>query len=221
MKGLIRNNFYSIGSSLPILIVSEFALLIIGLIILTLKGSQDEFLTVAISGGIIGSQLGGAGALCGTAIQKDALSKWSKFELTLPINRTTVIQSRYLSFLLYCIIGLLMSLVTVASMYLLGLPVVTERLNYSLVFGIVFALAIPTFMTPLILIFGADKNEILLFISIVLGLGLFWGSITLMNIFFPDISNLYFRLGYLIFSGILYTLSYFLSLNIYKRKELI
>ncbi|MFI3202672.1 MAG: ABC-2 transporter permease [Eubacteriales bacterium] len=220
MKGLIRNNFYSIGSSLPILIASELALLIVGIIILTVKGNQNEFLTIAISGGIIGSQLGGCGALCGTAIQKDALSQWSKFELTLPVSRATVIKSRYISFLLYCVIGLMMSLITVASIYLLELPVITERIGYSLVFGIVFALAIPTFMTPLILIFGADKNEILLFISIVLGLGLFWGSATLANVLFAGVSNLYFRSAYLIFSGILYVLSYLLSRYLYKRKEL-
>lgn len=221
MKGLIRNNFYSVGNSLPLLIVGELVFTILGLLFLSLKEPNSEFLATTIGGGLMGSQLGGFAGMCGTFIQKNALSKWSKFEITLPISRTTIMQARYITFLLYILIGIIASILTAIALFVLDLPITTERMGYMFSFGLVFGLTIPSLISPLTLIFGEDKNEVLLMISIIAGIVLFFGSSMIMTFFYPNISNLEFRTGILAFAIIGFILSYFLSLYLYKKKELV
>ncbi len=164
----IRNNFYSIGSSLPIMLVGQLALVIVILLITIYDGGQNVFLVKTLCGGAIGAQLGGFSALCGTAMQKDALSKWNKFELTLPVKRTTVIQARYISFLLYFLMGFLMALITCGLFYWFVPSMNSEPITYAFAFGTAFGLGIPTFMTPLIIIFASILFVLSYFLSMYL-----------------------------------------------------
>jgi Mg2+ and Co2+ transporter CorA len=77
-------------------------------------------------------------------------------------------------------------------------------------------------MTPLVLIFGTDKNDVLLMISMALGLGLFFVSSVVSSLFLSNFANaeLVFRLIYLVFSIVLFAALFMLSTFIYKRKEL-
>lgn len=217
MKGLIRNNFYNVEGSLKVTILLGF-IAIAAIAVAGLHFPNND----ALIAGIIGGMLGAFGALAGTAIQKDGASKWNKFELTMPISRADVIKARYISFVLYILLGIFMAILSAMIFYVVTGAVNTERMGYGFIFGVSFAMSIPTFMTPLILIFGTDKNEVLLMVSIILGLGLFLVSSVVITTFLRDFSNanLVFRLGYLIFSIVLFAVSYFLSVFIYKRKEL-
>ncbi len=216
MKGLIRNNFYMVSGSMHLTII----LSIVGIVIGALTNKM-------IVSAVIGGQLGGFGALAATAIQKDATSKWCRFELTLPIKRTDVIKARYISFLLFISIGLVLAVIT-AIVHIVTLDITTgavadyERLSYAFTFGVAFALSIPTFLVPLILIFGVDKNEILLFISVGIGMALFVGASAIVGLVLPAQynTNLIFRTTYLLFSIIMLIISYFVSLQVYKRKEM-
>lgn len=217
MKGLIRNNFYNVESSLKLTILIGF----IGMIAIPIIGIYFPNNDTLISG-FIGGMIGAFGALAGTAIQKDGTSKWNKFELTMPISRTDVIKARYISFVLYILVGIFMAILSVLLFYAVTGSVNLERMGYGFVFGISFAMSLPAFMTPLILIFGKDKNETILMVSAVMGLGLFLGSSAVLTPFLSDFShsNLVFRLGYYIFSIVLFVISYLFSLFLYKRKEL-
>ncbi len=215
MKGLVRNNFYMVSGSLLLSIVVSFVAMILGAL-------TNE--TVVYS--IIGGQLGGFGALAATAIQKDATSKWSRFELTLPIRRSEVIKARYLSSILFIAIGFALATLTAvvhgATLNIVrGEMVDFERIGYVFTFGMAFAFSVPTFMIPLVLLFGADKSETLLFVSAGIGLGLFLGSSMLVGYILPQEYNinLIFRVAYLTVSIIMLTISYIVSRQIYKRKE--
>lgn len=217
MKGLIRNNFYSVEGSLKTTIftclIAMLAIVFVGIYL------PNNDMLIA---GIIGGVLGAFGALAGTAMQKDGASKWNKFELTMPVSRGDVIKARYISFVLYILIGTFMAAFSALLFYLVTGSVNPERMGYAFAFGISFAMSIPTFMMPLILIFGTDKNDVLLMLSIVIGLGLFFVSSAVVTPFLKDFSNvnLVFRLGYTLFSIVLFAASYLLSVSLYKRKEL-
>lgn len=217
MKGLIRNNFYNVEGSLKATILIG----IIAMIATAVLGMYFPYSTVLLSA-LTGGILGGFGALAGTAMQKDGASKWNKFELTMPVSRGDVIKARYISFLLYILIGIFMAALSVLLFYAVTGSVSIERLSYGLAFGISFAMAIPTFMTPLILIFGTDKNEVLLMVSVIIGISLFFCSSVILSPFLRNFSNpdLVFRSGYMIFSSVLFAASYLLSVLLYKRKEL-
>lgn len=217
MRGLIRNNFYTVEGSLKVTILIAF----IGMMMLAIVGiyfpNNNSLLP-----GIISGILGAFGALAGTAIQKDGASKWNKFELTMPISRNDVIKARYISFVLYIFIGIFMAILSVLLFYVVTGTVNLERAGYGFIFGIAFAMSIPTFMTPLVLIFGTDKNETLLMVSVAICLGLFLGSSAILTPFLSNFSNsnLVFRFGYFIFTVLLFAVSYLLSVFLYKRKEL-
>ncbi len=216
MRGLIRNNFYMVSGSITAGIIASFAAMILGAL-------TNETVVYSIMGG----QIGGFGALAATAIQKDAASKWSRFELTMPVKRSDVIKARYISFLLFILIGFILAVMTVV-VHGVTINVVSgemvdfERIGYVFTFGVAFALSIPTFMVPLVLIFGADKNEILLFVSAGIGLALFIGSSAIIALSLPIEynTNLIFRGGYLLLSIVMLSISYRVSLMIYKKKEI-
>lgn len=217
MKGLIRNNFYTVEGSLKTTVLIGF-IAMISFTIISIFFPNNRNLAPSLIGGILGL----FGALACTAIQKDGASKWSKFELTMPISRNDVIKARYISFVLYILIGAFMALLSVLLLYVVTGAVNLERAGYGFAFGSSFAMSIPTFMTPLVLIFGSDKNETLLMVSIVINLVLFFGSSAVLTPFLSDFSNadLVFRSGHFIFSILLYLLSYLFSLCLYKKKEL-
>lgn len=217
MKGLIRNNFYNVEGSLKVtMLIGFIAMVAVAVVGIYVPNSN------ALIASIISGMLGAFGALAGTVIQKDGTSKWNKFELTMPISRNDVIKARYISFVLYILIGIFMAILSVLLFYAVTGTVNLERVGYGFIFGIAFAMSIPTFLTPLVLIFGTDKNETLLMVSVAISLGLFFGSSAILTPFFSHFSNpnLVFRLGYLIFAVLLFAVSYLFSIFLYKRKEL-
>lgn len=217
MKGLIRNNFYTVEGSLKAALLLSFAAAIALAIVGKVTGDSGNLFSMIISG-----NLGGFGALAMSVMQKDAASKWNKFELTMPVSRKDVVTARYISCMLYVLIGIVMALINVLVFYLATGAVNPERMGYGFVFGWGFALSMPTFMIPLVMIFGTDKTDSFMIVSIIMGLVLFLGSSAIMTPFLKDVvnANFVFRLSYVVFSVILFVVSYLLSCWIYKKKEL-
>lgn len=217
MKGLIRNNFYTVESSLKATLLISFAVSIVLAIVAKVTGDSGSLFSFIIAG-----NLGGFGSLAATALQKDAASKWDKFELTMPISRKDVVTAQYISNIFYVLIGVLASIVGVFVFYLATGSVNWERANYGFAFGIGFALSMPTFMHPLLMIFGTDKTEPFLLAAIIMGFVLFFGSSAVITPFLKDAAHadFIFRAGYVVFSIALFAISYLLSCRIYKKKEL-
>lgn len=217
MKGLIRNNFYTVEGSLKATLLLSLAATIVLAIVGKITADSGS-----LFGLIIGGNLGGFGALAATAMQKDAASKWDKFELTMPVSRKDVVTARYISSMLYVLIGVIVAIISVFVFYLVTGSVNVERAGYGFIFGLAFALSIPTFTIPLVMIFGSDKTESLMLVSMIIGLVLFFCSRTIMTLFLKDFANanFIFRLSYVVFSVILFVVSYLLSCGIYKKKEL-
>ncbi len=217
MKGLIRNNFYTVEGSLKsTLLISLIAAVVLAIVTRVTSDSGNLF-SMIISG-----NLGGFGALAMTVMQKDAASKWNKFELTMPVRRRDVITARYIACMLYVLIGIVMALVSVWAFHLATGALNPERMSYGFAFGWGFALSMPTFMIPLVLILGTDKTEPIMVVSIIAGLALFFGYSAVLAPIFRNLehSNFLFRLSYVAFSTVLFILSYLLSCRIYKKKEL-
>lgn len=150
MKGLIRNNFYSVGSTLKWTIAFCIFVNIAVIIGVVRFLNIDGFLPMLMLG-----QIGAFVGLTGTALQKDNTSKWSKYERTLPVKISDVVMARYISFLIFPIIGILLATVTVLLFSVVSSqPVNIERVVYGYSFGIVFVLLVPALLYPLVLKFG-------------------------------------------------------------------
>ncbi|MBO3445844.1 ABC-2 transporter permease [Clostridium sp. CCUG 7971] len=217
MKGLIRNNFYSVGSALKwniaFCIVVNFAV-IIGAEKIT---NNDTILTILIVGQIINFT-----GLAGTALQKDNTSNWSKYERTLPVKIRYITMARYISFIIFSIIGVLFTTLTVVLLSVISAqPMNLEKVGYGYSFGVTYSLLVPALLYPLVLKFGADKVNTLLLTSTGIMLFLFNGGSVILTPYLINLNNanMIYRVGWIVISAIMLIFSYFISLSIYKRKE--
>lgn len=217
MKGLIRNNFYAVEGSLKSTLLLSFAAIIVLTIAGRITADRGNLLSLIIAG-----NLSGYSALAVTLMQQDAASKWNKFELTMPVSRKDVVTARYISCMLYVLIGIIVSMIGMFVFHFVTGSANLERAGYGYAFGIGFALAIPTFMIPSVMILGSDKIESFTVVSVIAGLLLFFGSSVITTPFLRDAANAncIFRLSYVAFSIVLFVASYLLSCWIYRKKEL-
>ena len=217
MKGLIRNNFYSVGSTLKWTVA--FCIFInIMVIIGIVRFPNNNGLLPTLMLGQIGAFVG----LTGTALQKDNTSKWSKYERTLPVKISDVVMARYISFLMFSAIGILLATVTVLLFSVISnQPVNIERVVYGYSFGIVFSLLVPALLYPLVLKFGADKSEIMLMISVLITMISFVSGSAILIPYMNNLenANMIYRVACIVISVVAFILSYFISVHIYKRKE--
>lgn len=217
MKGLIRNNLYSVGSTLKFTIA--FCIFVnIAIMIGIMKFPNIEGLLPILMLGQIGAFAG----MTATALQKDNTSKWSKYERTLPVKISEVIMARYISFLIFSVIGILLASITVLLFSVIpAQPVSLEKVSFGYSFGIVFSLLVPAFLYPLVLKFGADKSEIMLMISVLLILCLYIGGSSILAPCLKNLdhANLIYRVAWLVISVVVFILSYFIAIVIYKQEK--
>lgn len=214
MKGLLRNNFYSMGTNLQLSFVISFVLIFIPLVlgeenIVPMVLSMQSFMFIAN---------------IGTALNTDITTKWSNFEITLPIKRKDIIKARYTSFLMLIMCGVFMSAVTSFLTAIVFETFTIDALIFGFAFGVSLSLLTSSFMYPIMLKFGTEKNEIIIFICAGIATALF---LIVLKITAPFVSDNFIMNGKSLI-GIIFTLvsigvfilSYFVSLTMYKRKEL-
>ncbi|MDO5519791.1 MAG: ABC-2 transporter permease [bacterium] len=217
MKGLIRNNFYSVNSALKWSIAVCIILNIAVLIGVIHFPNINVFLPILML-----AQMGAFVGLTGTALQKDNTSKWSKYERTLPVKISDMVMARYISFLIFSLIGMLLASITVVIFWVVSAQAVSvESVGFGYSFGIVFSLLVPALLYPLVLKFGADKSEILLMISVVIIMCLFAGGNGILAPFLYKLNNadMIYRVACVAISMAAFIASYFVSLAIYKREN--
>ena len=218
MKGLIRHNFYSMEDSLKLTSAINI-MMAIGVSVLGIFNSFARS-WIAI---VILLQMGSYAVQVASTLQKDVSSQWNKFEITMPVRRKDVVKAKYICFILNGVLGIAAALLTVIISQLLQIDINVEKVFLGITFGIVITFALPALMYPLLLIFGVDKTEMVLSISVILISILFVGSSVIFNYIMPDLSvysNLVFRCSIIVISIILFIISYMFSVISYKKKEL-
>ncbi len=216
MKGLIRNNLYSAQNTLLITACLSSVIAIVALLECLINGHSDSLFM------IIFFQFAMFLGLYGVSFQQDSVSKWNRFEITLPIKRSDVVKARYLSFLIYAVISLVCSILTIIVVLLTKVPINFERVGYSISFGIFSQLMTPAFMYPAILKLGYEKSDTIMMIAAAGSAFIFIFVSLVIGPFVPNgvDANLFFRIFGIIIAIIMFCLSYFVSLNIYRKKQL-
>lgn len=218
MKGLIRNNFYSVISSLKWTIALCIVLNIVVVMMAFYEPSSGSLLPILMLG-----QIGAFVGLTASALQKDNASKWSKYERILPLKISDVVKARYISFFLFSMIGVFLASLTLVCFFTIAPQFVNmERVGYGYSFGFTFALLVPALIYPLVLKFGEDKSEVMLLVSIFITLALFVGGSVILAPFIGGLNSADFiyRTISMVVSVVTFLTSYFISLTMYKRKEL-
>ena len=121
------------------------------------------------------------------SLRKESATKWSKYKLTTPVKRSAIVQSYFLSLLLWLIVGMVFAGIGVAlSIMLHGFPFDKDTDVFMLfVIGVGISLFMGAIFFPLFYVGGEERNEVFLVISLLCGIGFVMGLTTLINTLFP------------------------------------
>ena len=217
MKGLLRIYYYSVEKNLKSSIKLCCIIDVVAIVLVLLDADIYH-----IAGMAIGAQVAQFGTVSLAVMQSGITSKWNKFEITLPISKADVINARYISFLLYTIIGLGISCV---GMLLLNVAVGAVTFawpNSAFAAGLIFSLIHPATVQTLILMFGMDKFSELSSIASAMNIAVLLVITVIPARALKGLESVNFIsfMIVMIVMIVLFLVSYFTSLALYKNREL-
>ncbi len=211
MKGLIRNNFYSMENNIKISFIIALFLSVVSFFV-----KHSAFIQM-----IIAMQLFIFIVNAGTSLHADVVSKWNKFEFTLPVKYNEIIKAKYISFVILFLLGIVMGSITAISVFATSGFLNIQAIIYGYEFGLTLSATTTGIMYPLMLKTGTEKNELIMILSAIVSVGLLvLVSAVLtpltgeMNIKHPLVGIVSTIVALVIFVG-----SYFVSVKIYRHKE--
>lgn len=217
MKGLLKNNFYATLSNVK---VFSIVMLLLGAFVVAMDNKTPSLIIGYILLGMIGFSLNSIASL-----RKESATKWSKYKLTAPVKRSAIVQSYFLSLLLWLIVGMIFAGIGVAlSIMLHGFPFDRNTDVFMLfVVGIGISLFMGAIFFPLFYLGGEERNEVILVVSLLCGIGLVAGLTTFINTLFPvPMTTAQIILGGMIILAsalLVFIFSYPLTAYLYHKRE--
>ncbi len=211
MKGLIRNNLYSMENSILIaFIISVF------LAIVPFGGVNPTLLPMIISIQIFVFVVN-----IGTSLRADETAKWSKFELTLPIKRSNLVLAKYVSIIILILMGIVMGTATMVLSGYYDYTVSRSALVYGFEYGLTLSILSTSIMYPLSLKLGAGKSEIIFIISAFATIGIMLLIAAALSAWTEGMNLRHPLVGAvsLLVAIVAFVLSYFVSVIIHNKKE--
>ncbi len=177
MKGLLRNNFYGVIENLKIALAF---VMFVGVLLL-ITGEATLLSAFSLMAPPI------IAVLMVSCVRKESASKWEKYKLTLPIRRKDIIESQYISHTIWSISGV----VIVAVFMTLTVFIHGDQYFYygfrdaiTLVLGGgILAILIGAFSYPFYYLWGAEKTEVILIISVIGSISIVFALTILVNTF--------------------------------------
>lgn len=155
--------------------------------------------------------------------QHDDKSGWNKFVAVLPIKKRTFVQSHYLLFLILLGGGALVTFTLFLIGNLIIAPMSLELFFTYLMRGLGITCCLATMQYPLLIKLGVEKAGMIMAISIGFGLGSFFLITYLTYLLIGHVENINFGTAssviYLAISIVLFIISYFVTVSIYRKKE--
>jgi len=215
MKGLVLKDWYSVVNN-------GRGLLIMMAILSLVLTQQDGLLSLILIGTIICSMMST------TSFSIDHQTNWNRFAFTLPVSKRAIVQSKFVSLILFTLLGIGLSfLFGCVMMFITGKGVVIaevtllEYFNFT-VLAFVASLFLGTNMIVLSLKYGAEQARMYLIASYLVPIGLIWLLVTqvpLISTWINTLDMIDVILISLITSIIWSIAGYFVSLNIMNKKE--
>lgn len=211
MRGLIRNNLYAMESNIILAFILSAFLAVSSLLI---KSSALIPYIIAIQVFLFVVNIG-------TSLRADEMSKWSKYEITLPVSRSNLVLAKYISVVILLLLGTLMGTITVVFSHISGYSMTLPTLLRGFEVGLTLSFFSIAVMYPLVLKLGIEKNELLLILSTfgAIGMQLLTAACLSkwtggMNMRHPLVEAVATFIAVITFF-----VSYFVSVKIHKSKE--
>ena len=217
MKGLLRNNFFAASSNAK---VFSIFMILWGVYTVYAADSPNGSLMIGYALSVmVGFSINGI-----FSAQRELSSKWGKYKLTLPVKRTDIIKSYYISQLVWLLAGMFFATVVICLAWRFhGWPL-DLYLDVPLLFalGISVSLFACGIFFPLFHWSGEERGEAFLLVALLGGAGIDAGLVMVLNLFLTGHVLVTVLLGSAAMIGcsaLFYVLSYALTLAIYRRKE--
>lgn len=215
MKGLLKNNYYAMLPNTKVLLIVVSFLLVLNI------GLKNQILMISyVLLCMIGFPLNSV-----TSLQKESVTKWNKYKLTMPVTRAAIVRSYYVSLLLCLSIGIVFAGVGIVPAIMLhGFPFDKNiDIFMLLVAGASSSLFMGAIFLPLFYSGGEERGEMFLVISVLCGIGIVIGIIVCINILVPPpvttIQLILSGIGMLVSALIIFAVSYPLTVAVYHKKE--
>lgn len=213
MKGLLKSNFLAVCSNIK---VFSALMLILGAIGATAINSTLLIAYVLLC-------MTGFSVIPAAGVKRDFAGKWGKYKLTLPVKRAEIAKSCYVSQLIWLIVGAVFAGASVSLSWLLhGCPF-DNSIDTMSVFalGISVNLFTAAFFFPLFYFAGEEKGEVILIISLLCGIGILLGIISILNLCLtPGLTAVITGSAVLVVCSMAaFVLSYPLAVSIYEGKD--
>lgn len=211
MRGLIRSNLYSMESNIILAFVLS-AFLAVSALFMKSPASIPYIVAMQVFLFVVN---------IGTSLRADEGSKWSRYEITLPVNRSVLILSKYLSIVLLLVPGVLMGILTILLTRVSGYSITLPSLFRGFEVGLTLSFFSIAVMYPLVLKWGTEKNELILILSTFGAIGMqlltaaclskWTGGMNMRHPLVEAVSTLIATIAFFV--------SYFVSVKIHKSKE--
>ena len=211
MKGLIRNNFYSMENNIKMSFIIALFLTVVSFFV-----KHDAFIQM-----IIAMQLFIFIVNVGTSLHADVVSKWNKFERTLPIKYNDIIKAKYISFAILILLGIVMGSITTIYAYVTNGYSNVQSIFYGYEFGLTLSANTAGIMYPLMLKIGTEKNEMIMILSAIAAVGLLILLSAILKPLTGEMNMKHPLVGIVsaIVAVVIFIASYFVSVKIYQHKE--
>lgn len=211
MKGLLKNNFFTVWANAKVFSIFMFVWGI-GVIIIP----NDTFQMWYVLIGIVGFSINAA-----SGIGNEYTSKWGKYKLTLPVKRTDIVKSLFLNQIIWLLVGLLFSGIGITLSFLLHGYSYDQLIGMLGMFalGICISFFMGAMFIPLLYLGGEEKSIVFLVITLVCSFAI---ASVLFNITIFGIAGVTALFGIaliIICSALIFALSYPLTLCIFKHRE--
>ena len=214
MKGLLKNNVYTVWANVKVFSVF---ILILGIFVIAVRDQPLQISYVLI--GIVGFSVS---AIVGA--KNEFVSKWGKYKLTLPVKRTDIVKSLFLNQIIWMLVGTLFTgMGTGLSWLLHGCPFDQSIDALTLVaLGVSISLFMGAMFFPLFYLGGAERSDVFLVITLLGAFGIDLVIITVINeLLDPGITTILFGASALTACSLLaFVLSYLLSVHIFRKKQI-
>lgn len=213
MKGLIKNNLFAVWANAKVFSVF---MLILGIFVVAVR--SQSFLICYVLIGIVGFSVNAI-----VVTKNEFVSKWGKYKLTLPVRRADIVKSYFINQIIWLLFGTLFAGTGMGVSWLIhGCPFDQSIDVLTMVsLGVSISLFMGAIFFPLFYLGGAERSDVFLVITLLCAFAIDLVIVTVINeLLEPGITTILLGAAALLVCSLLvFSLSYPLTVSIFKRKE--
>lgn len=213
MKGLLKNNLYA---TIPNAKVFSIFMFLSGVFVVAVTSQQlvIGYMMVGIIGFSVNAMM---------VVKNEFASKWGKYKLTAPVKRVDIVKSYFINMIIWLFVGMLFAGTALGLSWLLhGCPFdLPTDIMTLFALGISMSLFMGAIFFPLFCLSSVEKSDVFLIITFLCALVIDLVIVTTINeLLEPGMYTVLLGAGVLLVCSLLaYSISYPITVGIFKRKE--